>query len=109
MKMNARLAASEEEILIMSLRRAVPFLPIRGSERSPTRSPFLTGAFVRVRTRNSEGVLEEIFEAITDKIACLYKCAEAIALLDMVAACVDSHSPSSLSSSRLPPCLEKSR
>ncbi|GAA5958826.1 hypothetical protein JCM8115_000366 [Rhodotorula mucilaginosa] len=54
MKMNARLAASEEEILIMS-----------------------------------EGVLEEIFEAITDKIACLYKCAEAIALLDMVAAFAD--------------------
>ncbi|KWU47134.1 hypothetical protein RHOSPDRAFT_31271 [Rhodotorula sp. JG-1b] len=53
MKMNARLAASEEEILII------------------------------------EGVLEEIFEAITDKIACLYKCAEAIALLDMVAAFAD--------------------
>ncbi|GAA5984307.1 hypothetical protein JCM10908_006137 [Rhodotorula pacifica] len=49
MKLNSRLAASEEEILIMS-----------------------------------EDVLEEIFEAIKDKIACLYRCAEAIALLEMV-------------------------
>ncbi|GAA5868078.1 hypothetical protein JCM3774_001010 [Rhodotorula dairenensis] len=51
MKLNSRLAASEEEILIMS-----------------------------------EDVLEEILDAIKDKIACLYKSAEAIALLDMVAA-----------------------
>ena len=97
MKMNARLAASEEEILIMSLRRAVPFLPLPGFERSPTRAPFLTDVSFGSPTRNSEGVLEEIFEAITDKIACLYKCAEAIALLDMVAACVDSHPLSPLS------------
>jgi hypothetical protein len=96
MKMNARLAASEEEILIMSLRRAVPFLPLPGCERLAPRPPFLTDMFLRT-PRNSEGVLEEIFEAITDKIACLYKCAEAIALLDMVAACVDSHPLSPLS------------
>lgn len=52
-------------------------------------------------------MLEEIFEAITDKIACLYKCAEAIALLDMVAACVDSLLPLSPSFSGLLRCLSR--
>ena len=45
---------------------------------------------------HSDEILDELIEEIRTGIACLYHCAEAIAMVDMLAACVQfSHSRSS--------------